>query len=128
MFEKATRQKLRFTTIRGEVSTEDLWDIPLTGKKGFNLDEIAKTLNRAIKDAEEESFVTPVTKSNETLKLKFELVKHIIKTKLEERDLRIQEADKAAHKARILSLIAEKQDDALRGKSLEELEKELENL
>ena len=60
MFEKATRRKLRFTSAAGLLSTEDLWDLPLTSATGkANLDDIAKALNRRLKDAEEVSFVAP---------------------------------------------------------------------
>ena len=46
IFEQASRNKLRFdTNIKGVISTEDLWDLPLTSDTGrVNLDDIAKAL------------------------------------------------------------------------------------
>ena len=61
MFEQASRLKLRFTTARGSLSVEDLWDLPLTSTTGKpNLDDIAKSLNRELRaTSEETSFVEP---------------------------------------------------------------------
>ena len=44
LFKEALVQKLRFKTIRGNISTEELWDIPLTSKNGFSLNDIAKDI------------------------------------------------------------------------------------
>ena len=79
IFEQASRRGLRFTTGQGAVTTEDLWDMPLThARRGYSLDDLAKDLRRQLKDNEEVSFVTPVTRSDEVLQLKFDIVKHII--------------------------------------------------
>ena len=56
MFEKATQEKYRFETTKGLVNTEDLWDLPLVGGNCC-LDDIAKDLNRDVKENEEESFI-----------------------------------------------------------------------
>ena len=40
LFAKATRDKVKFVTVKGEISIEDLWDLPLTSEKGFDLDSI----------------------------------------------------------------------------------------
>lgn len=122
MFEKAARLKLRFDTPQGKLSVEDLWELPLSAARSANLDDIAKGLNRELKNSDtEESFVKKSTPSNTVLKLKFELVKHIIAVRLTEAD----EAEKAqanrTRKQQILNLIAQKQDAALSEKSVEEL-------
>ena len=41
LFEKASKMKLRFSTTKGVLSTEDLWDLSLE-----SLDRIAKNLKR----------------------------------------------------------------------------------
>lgn len=124
MFEKASRLKVRFETPKGLVSAEDLWDIPLTAKNGgASLDNIARDLNRKLKETETESFVVKTPKADEVLQLKFDIVKHVI-------DVRLADAEKAAtaraakeKKDKILSLIAKKQDEKLEGTPLEELQK-----
>lgn len=120
MFEKATRLKLRFNTPLGILSTEDLWDLPLEQVPG-SLDNLAKNLNKTIKEEDEESFVTKKTVTDTILHLKFEIVKHVINVKLEERDERKKALETKAKREKIMALIEEKQDDELKGKDLEEL-------
>jgi len=126
MFEKATRLKLRFPSQKGFLTVEDLWDLPLTGK--VSLDNIAKQLNKEIKESSEESFVIKKTEKNNILELKFELVKYIIKVKLSE----IETAEKAKvlkeKKQKIMELIQEKENESLKSKSLEDLQKMLDDL
>lgn len=59
IFEIAAIQKFRFPTIKGEVTTEALWDMPLVSKNGFDLDDVAKTVNAALKSVTEESLLSP---------------------------------------------------------------------
>ena len=66
LFQKATRAKLRFLTVKGEVSTEGLWDMTLSGTKdGFDLDTVARATNKSIKELDEEGFVS--TRANPAL-------------------------------------------------------------
>ena len=78
IFEIATREKIRFETSRGEIGVEELWDVPLTSKNQFDLDNIAKAVNKKIKDQEEESFVKVKSAESNTLKLKLEVVKRAL--------------------------------------------------
>lgn len=124
MFEKATRMKLRFTTSVGLLSVEDIWDLPLvTRRKNAScLDDLAKTLNKELKNSGEESFVLKRTNPNKELQLKFEIVKYIIGVKLAEREV-VDNAKKTKEKKeQIMALIAEKKTESLKGKSVEELE------
>ncbi len=123
IFEKAVRLKLRFNTIKGGLAVEDLWDIPLVGD--FSLDELAKSLNRAIKENADESFVVQAKKNEKEVldELRFAIVKHIISVKLAD----IEDAENAtarkAYKEKLLTIIAGKKDAKLEGKSLKDLEK-----
>lgn len=121
-FEKASRLKVRFDTARGFLTTEDLWDLPLTSARGPNLNDIAKNLNKELKSSGEEDFVTKSNKADEVLQLKFDLVKHVIDVRLAENAEARALADKKAKKERLLELIAKKQDASLEAKSLEELQ------
>jgi hypothetical protein len=124
MFEAATRLKLRFDTPKGQVTAEDLWDLPLTSTAGrANLDDIAKGLYREVKNsAETVSFVTPVAGQDTTLGIKFDLVKHVIGVLVAERDAATEAKKKRETKQRIAEIMEAKKDEGLRGKSLEELE------
>lgn len=129
MFEKATRLKLRFETVKGLISVEDLWELPLTSKNQFDLDSVAKGISKKLKSMDEESFVTPVVVCGKIeLSLRFDIVKHIIAVKLNEREDRISESTKKDKKDNILRLIKQKRDEAFSTKSIEELEAELEGL
>ena len=127
IFEQATRQKLRFSTSKGNLSTEELWDMPLTNTDTFNLNSIAKHLHKQLKSEDEVDFVGGTTTEDTLLKLKFDVVKRIIDVKLVERTTREQMEAKRQKNARIREIIARKQDEALEGQSLEELTKLLED-
>jgi hypothetical protein len=128
IFEKATRLKLRFNTLVGSVSVEDLWDLPLTHSRSTNLDSIAVALHKKLKHDENVSFVVPDRKSDETTQLAFDVVKHVIDVKLAERDLAQKERELAEKKQKIMAIIADRKDAALKDKPLEELEAMLASL
>lgn len=121
IFERASRNKLRFVTERGNLTTEDLWDLELT-RGAVNLNDMAKAINRELKGAEEEDFVTKASPRNVTLKLKLEILKFVIETKLEEAKASEERAVSADKKRRIAAVLAEKQDDELKSMSPEELQ------
>jgi hypothetical protein len=127
-FEKASRLKLRFTTDKGGVSVEDLWDIPLTSQIGLSLDNIAKSLNKQVKENQEESFVIKKSSANDRLELMFEIVKHVIKKKLEDIEKAENKAANSAKKQKILEILEEKEDSSLKKKSKTELKKMLDEL
>ena len=125
VFEQATRRKLRFAIPGGgAITVEDLWDLPLTAKSGrANLDDVARALHRQVKQVSDEvSFVEPTTnKQSEELNLGFELVKHIIGIRVEERRAAVEREDRAAKKQQLLEVLSRKETAALEGKSVEEL-------
>jgi hypothetical protein len=49
--EYAVRNKLRFSSSRGELTAEQLWDVPLRSKDGLDLNAVAQTANKALKAA-----------------------------------------------------------------------------
>lgn len=123
LFEIASKQKLRFTTTKGLLSTEDLWDLPLT-----TLNDLAQFLNKQVKEAGEESFIEVKSSANEKLDNMFEIVKHIIKVKLAERETLKVAKENANKKAQILELIHQKKNESLASMPVEELEKMLADL
>ena len=130
IFEQATRKGLRFETIRGPVTVEQLWQMPLQSKNLFDLDSVAKAANAKVKSFTEESFVT--TTNNNPAKAEAELaldvVKYIINTKIAEAAEAARAAEKQQTRQKILGLMAEKQDEALKGMSMEDLKKQLDAL
>lgn len=118
MFEKATRQKLRFP-LKGHASVEDLWDAPLT-----TLDTLYQDLNRTLKETQVDSLLGTRTRTKETqtLELQTNIIRHIVKVRLEEIHAKESEAVRIENKRKIQEIIAKKQDEGLLGKSLEELQ------
>ena len=131
IFEQATRKKLRFETAVGLIAVEDLWDLPLSvsitssQKRKTSLDEVAKELNKAIRESGEQSFVKEVSTVATTLQLQFDIVKHIIDVKLLERKAAAELREHKERQQKLMAIIEEKQDQELKGKSLEELKAEL---
>lgn len=124
IFEQAARLKLRFeNTGRGELAVENLFDLSLP-----SLDTLAKTVNKKLKDAEEESFISAKSKTNEELTLKLEVVKHVIAVKQQEAELRKAYAQRQAERELLISLKEKKQVEALEGLSVEEIEARLTRL
>ena len=122
MFEIATRTKMRFP-FRGMVSVEDLWDLSV-----IDLDSVFKTLNAQVKQTQEESLLATKTKEDETLSIQIEIVKHIVKTKLDEAETAKQRKEIKERKQKLMEMIAEKKDEALRNASVDELQAMLDNL
>lgn len=129
IFEKATRNAIRFETTRGNITVEDLWNLPLTSR-GSNpsLDDIAKAINRQIKAEEEESFVVKASPKNSELSLKLDIVKHIISVKLEEAEKAKSASEIKAKREKLLELLEKKQDESLSSLSIEEIRSQLESL
>lgn len=122
IFEYAVRNKIRFP-FKGMISVEDLWDLSLA-----NLDSIYKTLNKQVKQSEEESLLVTKTSVDTELEVQIAIVKHIVSVKLEEKEAREKAVAKNAQKQKIMAIIANKEDEALHNSSVDDLRKMLEEL
>ena len=120
IFKRASKNKLRFDTAIGTLTTEDLWDLNLSGGR-VSLDEIAKALNKMIKESEEESFVED-SKIDPSLKLSFEIVKSIIDAKVADKKKSEKAIATKERNQKILDIMSRKQDADLESKSYEELQ------
>ena len=116
IFEKASKQSLRFDTSLGCLSVEDLWNMKLT-----HLDEMAVYLNSQLSKSDTVSFISNKKSENEILQLKFDIAKHIIDVRLED----IAEAENAiarkAEKQKILEAISNIESAEFGEKTKEEL-------
>lgn len=117
---KALRGRWRFDSTRGKLTVEDLFTLPVD-----ILDNIYKALKKLQKVNEEESLLQTKTAEESILNDQIEIVKGIVKLKLEEAATKKIAAEKAAQRRKIISLIADKKEAELAGKTVEELEKEL---
>lgn len=128
LFEHATRNKLRFESNKGPLSVEQVWDAPLTSRNGFSLDEIAKQAKRELDAISEESFVQQVSPLKSVAEMKLEVVKHIITVKLAEKESAGKRAERAELRQQLSQALADKQSDAIKNMSTEEIQKRLAEL
>jgi hypothetical protein len=130
MFDIATRQKLRFVTSRGVLTVEDLWDLPLTSATGkANLDDLAIALHQELKTTTDVvSFVNEEAKPDSTVKLRFDIIKHIIDVRKKENADAANARKRAELKQQLLAVLERKQTAGLEALSEEELRKKISEL
>lgn len=117
MYKNASQHKLRFQTNKGALSVEQLWDLSLT-----DLDTLAVSLEAEHKESGKKSFLTKSSAKDKTAKLKFDVVLDILNTKVDEQQAASEAKEIREHNKKILGLIADKQDESLKGKSVKQLE------
>lgn len=133
LFRKAIENKWRFSVSgRNVLSLEELYDLPLSGNNGTNLDAVANVINNQLQAKRGKvSFVTTNTRNDREvaeLEDKLELVKDVIQVKLERNTARQEQVAKASEKAMLEGLLAQKQAEALANMSEEEIRKRLAEL
>lgn len=116
MFDRATREKLRFPYKGQSATTEDLWDLNLSA-----LDGIYKTLKKEQKTEVEESLLQTRNAADDKVDLQIAIVKHIFEVKQAEKRDALQAKERAEKKSRILEVLAQKRDESLQNLSEEEL-------
>lgn len=119
MFEFATRSKMRFP-FKGQISVEDLWDLRVE-----DLDTVFKSLNKQVKQTKEESLLSTKTTEDTILDTQIAIVKYIFDVKVQETNARLLEKERKEQKQKIMSILATKQEQELQNKSVEELQKML---
>ena len=122
MFEYATRNKVRFP-FKGQISVEDLWDL-----RADDLDTVFKTLNRQVKQSKEESLLATKTAEDTALDVQIAIVKYIFDIKMQEANARLLDKERKAQKQKIMAILANKQEQELQNKSVDELQKMLEEI
>lgn len=126
LFIIASRKKFRFASERGHLTVENLWDLPLTSKNGFNLNAVAITVNAELKSLAEESFVeTSTNPRRKDLENMLEIVKYVISVKQEEAKEATERVAKQALKRKLQEAIEAKEGEALQNASLEDLQAQL---
>lgn len=122
IFEKAIREKLRFH-YKGVVSVEDLWDLDIE-----ELDSIYKSINSFLQKQKEDSLLDKKSKKQDTLELKIEIIKYIVRTKQKEIEEKEKALTRKQEREKLLSIIEEKEDEKLKNMSIDELKKRIERI
>ena len=121
IFEYAVRNKLRFP-YKGTISTEDLWDLPVT-----ELDKIYKVLNKKNKANEEESLLSTSSVDIDTL-VSIDIIKYIVNYKLKKKEENEQAKKRAEDRQFIMDIVEKKRKQSLEDKTEEELLEMLKNM
>jgi hypothetical protein len=116
LFEKAAKQKLRFNSNKGLLTTEDLFDLSLT-----SLDNIAKGIYKQLKDEAEVSFISKKSSASSELELKLDIVKYVIEYKVSLDEANKKRAETNARKQKIEEILLRKKETELENLSVEEL-------
>ena len=123
MYKKALRTKLRFSTTKGKLTTEDLFDLSLT-----DLNNLAIALDKKLSETPRKSFISDLTPDTQEDELRFNIVKDVITLKLVERNAAQNAKVKAAEKAQLLEILHRKKNEALENLSVEEIEAKIAEL
>ena len=123
IYKEGTRKNLFFQCGFGTVALVDLWTLGLNP-----LDELYKKLNKQLKESDEDSLLSKPTKATALLRLRLELVKDIMLTKLEEAEDAKQAIKNKERTQYLLSLKANKQQERDSELTDKEIDKELKRL
>lgn len=127
IYKAASQLKLRFPSGRGDLAVENLFDLPLQAKGGFDLDTIGRGIISDLKAYGEESLIENRSESpaKRELELKLEIVKDVIKTKQEANAATLAAKARADERRKILDLLEAKGNEKLAASSEEDLRKRL---
>lgn len=119
MYKQASKLGLRFQTNRGVLSVEQLWHLNQT-----DLSNAIKAVKKVLKksDDDELSFLEDTKVVDVENQLRFDILKDVYLTKKKDAEELKSARDRKEYEQKILSLIAEKKDESLKGKTIEELE------
>lgn len=125
-FKKAARLKLRFPSIKGQLSVEQLFDMPLTSKSGFDLDSVAKQVNAGLRLASEDSFVNTKPNLEKDLnQLCLDIVKEVIADRIAENEANAKAVANRHEREKLLTVLEGKKDAALANLTEAELEERI---
>ena len=123
-FALAAKSKLRFSTTRGQLSTEDLYDLSLK-----DLDRLAVAIDGEI-GTDRKTFLanpdsTPVSKARVENELRLEILKAVIEDKQADNAAKKAAAEKKSRVAFLENLREKKEIDKLETLSIEEIDAQL---
>lgn len=121
-FEKALKNKLRFSFKGKNLTTEDLFELEIV-----DLDSIYANLNREKRDTEGESLLK-ATPKNRKLELSLEIVKAVFDIKKAEKEEAVARAERKQRADHLLNIMAQKKNEQDLTKSFEDLMKEYQAL
>lgn len=126
LFLLASRQKFRFPSTKGDLVVEQLWEMPLTSKNGFSVNDVAMAVKKELRTLEEDSFVeVSPNPRRDDLGAMLEILKTVISVRQEESRLKTEAAARATQAQKLREAIEAKKQQNLESSSIEELEAQL---
>lgn len=118
MYKQAAKLKLRFSTNRGLVSVEQLFELSMT-----DIANAIKAVKKILKttDDDELAFLESTRTVDVENQLRFNILKDVYLTKKEENEAARTAFENKEFNQKILAIIADKEEDSLKGKSIDEL-------
>lgn len=117
-YKLAAKYKYRFASSKGQLSADDLFNLDLN-----ELDAMAQTLNKSLKEGNGDSFIPGAStkKVSRTDENKLAILIDVIQTKVADEKKRKDRQENAAKVAHLRQVLAGKIDDDLRKKSTDEI-------
>ena len=115
---KGNKQKLLFSSSKGQVSMQDLYDLPLS-----NMRSMANAVNRGLKQSDDLFAVVSDEDSNN--KLRLAIILDVIGCRVAEASAKVSDKETKQKRAGIQALIDKKNLDTQGELSVEELQKQL---
>lgn len=131
IFEYATREHLRWPSAQGQLTVEDLWNLPLTTSVTgrASLDSVGREIRSQLTELNEGSLVaSPNVKKKKKFQAMFDIVVSIIKTKQDEAAALREKAENIARANKLKEVLASKQDKKIEELSEEEIRAEISKL
>ncbi len=130
LYKYAAQNGLRFPSRKGDLTAEQLFQLPLKSATGVDLDTVARTINTSLKGVSEESFVedTSSDPKKTALAVALDIVKDVIRTKQEANKAAAERTAKNAQLQKVLDVLAQRKDQKLTQASDAELEAMLKEL
>lgn len=120
---------MRFPSVRGQITTEDLFSLPLTAANGFSLDGVAKQVNQGLKALGEESFVDQGDAAQRTtLTEMLDTVKLVIDFRQEQNKAAVAKRERRERRTKLLAALEDRENSDLAAMSKEDILKQLEEL
>lgn len=127
LFEIASRNKLRVPTTKGDLTVEQLWDLPLKSANGLSLDSIAIALNKQL-ESKATSFVDEVQAPESSKLVAFDIVLYIISVRKAEAKQAQEQAAKQSQLKFLKGLRDRKRLESFESLSEEEINKQIAEL
>lgn len=125
----ALKNKYRYPSSKGQVTTEDLFDLPLTSNKGPSLQSTAQIIYQNINNNGQPSFISSVSASSNVEDTnKLEIVKFVIESRERDNAASLKAAGNKKLKEQLLGILADKESEAWKSLSPDKLKEMIASL